>query len=73
MSKTKVRGKKTTAKKTRSELASEKDKEVYLANVERVRKLLVKHKAEDLSDMLLSGAEDYKAVNEVMNSLNGRK
>lgn len=72
MSKTKVRGKKDT-KKSRTELASDKDREIYLANVEKVRKLLVKHKAEDLSEMLLSGAEDYRAVNEMMNSLNGRK
>lgn len=72
MTKTKVRGKKDT-KKSRAELASDKDREVYLANVEKVRKLLVKHNAEDLSEMLLSGAEDYKAVNEMMNSLNGRK
>lgn len=72
MSKTKVRGKKDT-KKSRTELASDKDREMYLANVEKVRKLLVKHKAEDLSEMLLSGAEDYRAVNEMMNSLNGRK
>jgi len=72
MTKTKVRGKKDT-KKSRTELASDKDREMYLANVEKVRKLLVKHKAEDLSEMLLSGAEDYRAVNEMMNSLNGRK
>jgi len=72
MSKTKVRGKKDT-KKSRTELASDKDREIYLANVEKVKKLLIKHKAEDLSEMLLSGAEDYKAVNEMMNSLNGRK
>lgn len=72
MSKTKVRGKKDT-KKSRTELASDKDREIYLANVEKVKKLLIKHKAEDLSEMLLSGAEDYRAVNEMMNSLNGRK
>lgn len=72
MAKTKVRGKKDT-KKSRAEVASDKDKEVYLVNIEKVRKLLVKHKAEDLSDMLLSGADDYKAVNEMMNSLDGRK
>lgn len=72
MTKTKVSDKKDM-KKTRAEVASEKDREVYLANVEKVRKLLVKHNAEDLSEMLLSGAEDYKAVNEMMNSLNGRK
>ena len=69
---TKVRGKKDT-KKSRAELASDKDREIYLANVEKVKKLLIKHKAEDLSEMLLSGAEDYRAVNEMMNSLNGRK
>lgn len=60
-------------KKTRAELAAESEKKAYLQNVEKVRKLLVKHNAEDLSEMLLSGAEDYKAVNEMMNSLNGRK
>lgn len=72
MTKTKTK-KPQPKKKTRAELSADKEKEVYLANVEKVRKLLVKHKAEDLSDMLLSGAEDYKAVNEMMNSLNGRK
>lgn len=72
MTKTKTR-KPQPKKKTRAELSADKEKEVYLANVEKVRKLLVKHKAEDLSDMLLSGPEDYKAVNEIMNSLNGRK
>ena len=70
---TKTKTKPKPKKKTRAEIASEKEKEAYLRDVEKVRKLLVKHKAEDLSEMLLSGAEDYKAVNEMMNSLNGRK
>ena len=73
MSKTKVGGKTSQKVKSRTELESEKDRQIYLNNVEKVRELLIKEKAEDLIEMLLSDAENYKAVRTLPSPVNGRK
>jgi hypothetical protein len=71
--KTKVGGKTSQKVKTRTELESEKDRQTHLNNVEKVRKLLVARKADDLMEMLLSDAENYTPVKSLSGSANGRK
>jgi hypothetical protein len=73
MPKTKVGGKTSQKVKTRTELESDKDRQTHLNNVEKVRKLLVARKADDLMEMLLSDAENYTPVKSLSGPVNGRK
>ena len=73
MPKTKVGGKTSQKVKTRTELESDKDRQTHLNNVEKVRKLLVARKADDLMEMLLSDAENYTPVKSLSGPVHGRK
>jgi hypothetical protein len=68
-----VGGKTSQKVKTRTELESDKDRQTHLNNVEKVRKLLVARKADDLMEMLLSDAENYTPVKSLSGPVNGRK
>ena len=56
--------------KSPSQIALEKEVEVFRENVEKVRSLLIRNNASDLVDMLLSDLEGYP-VRELSASPNG--
>lgn len=71
MSKTKVKGKKE-ARKSRTEIIADKEREAFQKNVEKVKELFIRRQAEDLIDMILPKPEDYPTAT-LPESLNGRK
>ena len=71
MSKTKVKGKKD-ARKSRTEIIADKEREAFQKNVEKVKELFIRRQAEDLIDMILPKPEDYPTAT-LPESLNGRK
>lgn len=71
MSKTKVKGKKD-ARKSRTEIIADKEREAFQKNVEKVKELFIRRQAEDLIDMILPKPEDYPTAI-LPESLNGRK
>jgi len=63
---------KTTIKSKVEEQAS-KEAKLFLQDVERVRKLLVRKKAEDLIPMIIMGLEDKKAITQLPMPLGAKK
>ena len=59
--------------KSQSQIALEHERERFLQDVEKVRQLLMKRKAEDLIPMMLSDLEDYYPIKELTASPNGRR
>jgi predicted Holliday junction resolvase-like endonuclease len=59
------------ATKTREHELAEQEQEIFKANVEKVRALLVSHGAEDLIPMLLSDLGD-RHITELARHPNGR-
>jgi len=72
MSKTKVRGNKKDARKSRTEIIAEKEREAFHKDVQKVKRLFLKHDAEDLIAMITPAVEDYP-TSSLPESLNGRK
>lgn len=72
MSKTKVRGNKKDARKSRTEIIAEKEREAFSKDIQKVKRLFIKHKAEDLIEMIVPEVEDYPTAS-LPNSINGRK
>lgn len=71
MSKTKVKGKKD-ARKSRTEIVAEKEREAFHKDVEKVKMLFRKHDAEDLIAMITPAEGDYVATM-LSGPVNGRK
>ena len=50
----------------------QQEKDLFAANIEKVRSLLKDRNALDLEDMILSGLEDHSVITSLPGSLNGR-
>jgi hypothetical protein len=50
----------------------QQEKDLFAANIEKVRSLLKDRNALDLEDMILSGLEDHNVITSLPGSLNGR-
>jgi hypothetical protein len=50
----------------------QQEKDLFAANVEKVRSLLKERNALDLEEMILSGLEDFNVITSLPGSLNGR-
>lgn len=59
--------------KTPSQIALEHERERFQQDMEKVRRLFIKHDAEDLIQVVLSDLENYYPIKELSDSPNGKR
>ena len=63
----------TTKPKGRTEERAELEQQLFMQDVERVRKLLIRKKAEDLIPMILIELSDYRTITKLTMPLGATK
>jgi hypothetical protein len=63
----------TTKSKSRTEERAELEQQLFMQDVERVRKLLIRKKAEDLIPMILIELSDYRTITKLTMPLGATK
>lgn len=62
-----------TKPKNRNETIADREAELFMKDVESVRKLLIRKKAEDLIPMLSVKIEEYKSITQLTMPLGAKK